>query len=349
MDWFIDLIMGNKYVTAVAIFIAFYALSEIAVYLFEKVFLTLTKKTETEIDDIIVRKLQRPLSLLLLFVGIKMSMLFLAFEGKTGWVITKMNNSLIAIIVIYVIVSLIKGLLDFWGESFAKKTASSIDDHLIDLLKKAITVAFFIAIVLVVLKIWGVEIGPLLAGLGIGGIAIAFALQSSLSNIFGGISLILDKNIKVGEIITLDSNTKGTVMDIGLRSTKIKTFDNEIIIIPNGDLSNQRIHNNTQPTPSARIAIEFGVAYGSDIAKVKKIVLKEVAKIEGQEKGKEPMCRFTAMADSALIFKVYFWMKEQKERFRAKDEANTLIYNALNKNKISIPFPQMDVYLRKMK
>ena len=348
-EWVIDLIMENSYITSLAIFIAFYTLSEILVFVSEKVFLKLARKTETDLDDKLVKRTQRPLSLFLIGIGIKLAIIPLALEGTIQFVVSNLTASFIAIVVIYLITTVLKIFLDHWGTKFAEKTASSTDDQLVILLKKAITVAFFITVVLIVLKIWGVQIGPLLAGLGIGGIAIAFALQNSLANIFGGITLILDKNIQIGEVVTLDATTKGTVIDIGLRSTKIKTFDNEIIIVPNGQLANQKLHNNTQPDPSARVVIPFGVAYGSDVNKVKKIVLKEIAKIEGQEKEKEPMVRFTSMGDSALLFNAYFWMEEQKERFRAKDEANTLIYNALNKANIGIPFPQMDIWIKQHK
>ena len=171
------------------------------------------------------------------------------------------------------------------------------------------SVSYFIIVLLAILKIWGIQIGPLLAGLGIGGIAIAFAMQSTLGNIFGGVSLILDKTIKVGDVVYLDNETKGTILDIGLRSTKIKTFDNELIIIPNGEVANKKIQNVVQPDPSARVVIPFSVAYGSNVDKVKKIVLKEIAKIDGKDEEKEPNVRFLSMGDSALLFKAYFWMK----------------------------------------
>ena len=238
-------------------------------------------------------------------------------------------------------------LIDNWGMKWAKKTKSTLDDSLVSLLQKTSKVLIFAIAFIYVLGVWGIEVLPFLASLGIAGIAIAFALQSSLSNIFGGITLILDKSIEVGDVIELDEATKGTVLDIGLRSTRIRTFDNEVIIVPNGKLADSKIRNYAQPDLSARGVMPFSVAYGSDIGKVKKIVLKEVKKIEHILDEPEPAVRFVEMGDSALKFKVYFWVDHYSNRFSARERTNTLIYNALRKNKIGIPYPQLDVHLKK--
>ena len=178
--------------------------------------------------------------------------------------------------------------------------------------------------------------------------AIAFAMQESLSNIFGGISIILDKSIRIGDLITLDDKTTGKILKIGLRSTRIKTFDNEAIIIPNSKLANGNIHNIAQPEPKLRVVIPFGVAYGSDINKVKRLVLLEIKKVKHFVDDPEPSVKFLEMADSSLNFKAFFFVDSFENRFGAIDEANTRIYNALNKAKIEIPFPQVDVHLKKI-
>ena len=342
-----DILTMNKYVSAAAIFIIFYALSESAVFITEKIILRMTRKTKTTLDDEIVKNLHKPVSMLLLGIGAKIAWESLEASGKFATIITNIVHSFTAVIIIYIITSTLNILIKHFGEKISKKTESTLDDHIVSFISKTNIIIFIIAAILTILKVWGVEIAPLLAGLGIGGIAIAFAMQKSLSNIFGGISLILDRSINVGDIIVLEDGTRGKIMDIGLRSTKILTFDNEAIIIPNGRLEEAKIQNIAKPDPSVRVVIEFGVAYGTDVEKAKKIVVEEIKKIEGRKKDSEITVRFSEMGNSALIFKAYFWMENHSERFRAKDEANTLIYNALRKNRIEIPFPQMDVHIRK--
>lgn len=186
----------------------------------------------------------------------------------------------------------------------------------------------------------------MLASLGIAGIAVAFALQSTLGNIFGGISIILDKSVKVGDKIKLDDNTMGTVLRIGLRSTKILTFDNELMTIPSGKLADSKILNFLQPNPVVRAAIDFGVEYGSDTAEVRKIVLDVIRKTPHVLKEPEPKVLMIEMADFALKFRVLFWVGEFDKKFDTKALATEEIYNALVKNKVGIPFPTRTVYLR---
>lgn len=337
----------NPYIKAAVIFIGFFIISKLIVFISEKVILQFTKKTKTKVDDLIVERTNGPVSLLLIFIGARLALIALGLEEAFHNIIGNVISSFIIIIAVFIGVRIVDILIDEWGRKYASKTKSTIDDHIVNIVHKSTKVAYFIIVLLMILNTWGIKIGPLLASLGIAGIAVAFALQSTLGNIFGGISMILDKNIEVGDVIILDPETKGTVLDIGLRSTKMRTFDNEVVIIPNGKLSDSKIQNIAQPEPPSRVVIPFGVAYGSKIDKVKKVVLKEIAKIEGLQKEPEPMVRFLEMSDSALLFKAYFYVDHYSKRFPAIDQANTLIYNALKKNKISIPFPQMDVHLKK--
>ena len=222
-----------------------------------------------------------------------------------------------------------------------------MDDNIISLVHGSVKAALFALGVIYILDIWGVEIGPFLAGLGIAGIAIALALQPILSNIFSGISVILDKSVRVNDLIYLGTDAKGKILKVGLRSTKIRTFDNELIIVPNNKLADSMIQNVALPDPKTRATVPFGVAYGSDVDKVKKIVLKELKTISDLDESEDITIRFVEMGDSSLNFKAYFYVDSFDNKWKAIDEANTKIYNALNKNGISIPFPQMDVHLKK--
>ena len=333
-----------SYIRAVVIFIVFFFISKIFVLISEKGLLKLAKKTKTKVDELIIEKTNKPISLILVLIGLRLAIIPIGLAENITRISNLIVSSFIVILVTYMITGIIDILLDNWGKGWAKRTKSSLDNQLMTLLHRFSKILFSILAFLFILDMWGVEIGALLASLGIAGVAVAFALQNTLGNIFGGISMIIDKTIKVGDIIEVDAETKGYVTDIGLRSTKIRTFNNQIITIPNGKLAANKIENYVQPDPSARVVIQFGVAYGSNIDKVKKIVMKEIMKIEGLKKSNEPFVRFIEMGESALLFKAYFWVKDYKKRIPATDEANEGIYKALNKNKIVIPFPQLDVH-----
>ena len=335
------------YVRAIVTFLVFFIVSKIFVFISEKGLLRLARKTRTKVDEYIIERTNKPISLILILIGLRLAIIPLRLSEKITRTASLTVSSFIVIIVAYITIAVVGILIDNWGKKWAEKTKSSLDEHLLNLLHRFSKIIFSILGFLFILDIWGVKIGALLASLGIAGIAVAFALQTTLGNIFGGISMIIDKTIKVGDVIVVDADTRGTVQDIGLRSTKIKTFNNQIITIPNGNLAANKIENYVQPDPSARVVIQFGVAYGSNIDKVKKLILKEIQQIEGLKKTTEPFVRFIEMGESALLFKAYFWVNNYKKRIPATDEANYRIYNALNKAKINIPFPQMDVHVKK--
>lgn len=136
-------------------------------------------------------------------------------------------------------------------------------------------------------------------------------------------------------------------MDVGLRSTKIKTWNNELVTIPNGKLADSKINNFTLPDPSVRVIVEFGIEYGNDVIKVKDIVLKEIKKNPNVLKEPEPFVRFDKMADFSLNFRAFFWVESHKVRFDQKEKVTIAIYNALNKNKIGIPFPTRTIFMKK--
>lgn len=255
-------------------------------------------------------------------------------------------SSLIVVLLTYIAIVVIDILIENWFSKLAEKTESTLDDELLPVIENFFRIISVITCILVILSIWGVEIAPLLASLGIIGIAVAFALQSTLGNIFGGMSIILDKSVKVGDKIKLDQDTMGTVLRIGLRSTKILTFDNELITIPSGKLADSRILNFLQPNPIVRAAIDFGVEYGSDTSKVRKIVLDEIKKVPHVLKEPEPKVLMIEMGDFSLKFRVLFWVEEFDKKFDTKALATEEIYNALRKAGIGIPFPTRTVYLK---
>lgn len=185
-----------------------------------------------------------------------------------------------------------------------------------------------------------------MAGAGIAGLILGMALQDSLKNVFGGVSMILDKNFNIGDAVELDSGEMGTINEIGLRSTKMITFSNELLFIPNGKLASMNIKNYQQPNNRIRKIVKFGVEYGTDPEKVKKVVLEALKKIKDIYDDPYMDVIFVEMADSCLNFQARFWV-DWDNGHRKWVEATQAIYSALNKAKIGIPFPTRTVYLGK--
>jgi len=338
---------ANTYLRAGVVFLAVFLIIRILMFILSSIIPIFTKKTKTTLDDEILKKSSMPLTLLALLAGIRFGIGEINIKESLTETIEGIILSLMIVFGSILVYYIIDALVTIGYKDFGKKVRGKVNESLLQFFHSMLKILIIFAMFLVILSSWGIEIGPLLAGLGVAGIAIAFALQSTLSNVFGGISMLLDRSISVGDLIDLEDGTRGHILKINLRSTKIKTLNNKLIIVPNGKLSESNIKNVALPEPATRVVVPFGVAYGSDIKKVKKLILGELKKVKGIIKDKKPIVRFTEMADSSLNFKAYFHIESFDNVPSAVDDANTRIYNALNKAGLEIPFPQMDVNLKK--
>jgi len=333
----------NQYVEAAIIFILFVVIAKTVAVVLRKYLKKITEKTKTKFDDLLLEKTEPFLTYVILLVGVRFVLLHI---GIMNLLISRIINSFIAILAVYFVIIIIEMFINFWGTSWAKRTKSGVD-AMLPLVHKFSKVVLIIACLMFILDIWDKDVTGFVAGLGIAGIVLGFALKDSLGNIFGGISIILDKTYKVGDRIKIDSGESGLVYDISLRSTKIKTWDNDILIIPNGKMANSKIQNYVQPSIRSRAVVNFCVAYGSDVDKVKKVVIEAIKKVENVLDEPAPSVDFMKMSDFSLDFKAKFWVDDIAKRYRATENATNIIYKTLRKKGISIPFPTRTVYLKK--
>lgn len=338
-----------SYITFVAILVGVYLISKIVVFIITKVLLRIAKKTKTKGDDLIIEQTQSSVVGLIVMAGIRIAVNVLDIPEKVLFVVNGAIDTILIFLVLRIIVKVIDILITEWGGNWAKKTKSTIDDELLPLMHRTSNVIFVILGIIFVLKRWSIDVTGILAGMGIAGLAISFAVKDSLANIFGGISLILDKSVKVGDIIKLDSGDSGKIMNIGLRSTKIKNWDGEALIVPNSIMANTKLINVTQPDLSIKISILFAVKYGSDPEIVKELAQKIIMNIEGVSKTQDVVVWFTEMGDFSLNFKAMFWVDDISDKWTVHQKCISALYKELNRKKIGIPFPTQTIHLEKNK
>jgi small-conductance mechanosensitive channel len=205
---------------------------------------------------------------------------------------------------------------------------------------------------LIILQTLGVAITPLIGALGIGSLAVALALQDTLSNLFAGFYIVLSKQIKIGDYIKLDSGEEGYVVDIDWRSTKTRTIFNNIILIPNAKLAQSIVTNYFVYDKKMMLRIPIGVSYESDPEKVEKVLIEEVEKAVGEVNGllKEPrpFVRFIpGFGDFSLDFTLYCAVREFRDQYHVQHELRKRIFKRFKKEGIEIPFPIRTLYLKK--
>ena len=244
----------------------------------------------------------------------------------------------------WAILSLGRGLSESVVSS-TRKRFRSLDANAIRIVSNLITIAFLVVFIWNVADYWGIPVHAVLASAGIAGLAVALAGREALANILGGLSLLSDRPFKGGDYIVLESGERGEVVDIGLRSTRIVTRDDVQISVPNHILTNSKIINESAPKSRFRVHIEVGVAYGTDVDNVEKILLELAMANPLVADAPEPRVRFRRMGDSSLDFDLLCWAHRPHDKGKLIHQLNRDIYTTFKKVGIEIPFPQRDVHL----
>ncbi|MFE1171743.1 mechanosensitive ion channel family protein [Streptomyces sp. NPDC058773] len=204
---------------------------------------------------------------------------------------------------------------------------------------------------LVVLQTLGISIAPLLTALGVGGLAVALALQDTLANLFAGVHILASKTVQPGDYIRLSSGEEGYVVDVNWRNTVVRQLSNNLVIIPNTQLAGTNMTNFTRPEQKLTILVQVGVAYDSDLDHVERVtteVIGDVMKdVDGGDPDHEPAVRFHTFADSRIGFTVILGVGEFSDQYRIKHEFIKRLHRRYRDEGIRIPSPARTVALQK--
>ena len=240
MEFYLNTI--PEWLLACLIILASFVVAKIFYWTCKKIFLNLTKKTKTTLDDILLDMLEEPVVFGIILVGIWFSTLHLEFFDSIQGYLEQAFYILFTINITWLISRLIMSLIVEFIEPLIKETNSDLDDHLLPILKKGINATIWILGIIVGLNNAGINVGALLAGMGIGGIAFAMASKDTIANLFAGFTIFTDHPFKIGDRIKT-SEFDGYVIEIGLRTTRIKTLQGRVVIIPNEMMTTQTIEN----------------------------------------------------------------------------------------------------------
>ncbi|MEU1404146.1 mechanosensitive ion channel family protein [Streptomyces sp. NPDC005728] len=203
---------------------------------------------------------------------------------------------------------------------------------------------------LVVLQTLGISIAPLLTALGVGGLAVALALQDTLANLFAGVHILASKTVQPGDYIRLSSGEEGYVVDINWRQTTVRQLSNNLVVIPNGQLAKTNMTNYTRPEQQLTILVQVGVSYDSDLDHVERVttevIAETMAEITGAVPDHEPAIRFHTFGDSRIGFTVILGVGEFSDQYRIKHEFIKRLHRRYREEGIRIPAPTRTVALQ---
>ena len=263
-------------------------------------------------------------------------------QKLTDWCMSKLGSIVVAVIFMVVCFKLVKLLLRILRKSFER---AKLDPSVAGFFISAVKIVLNVLIVLTAASIVGFQITSFITILGTAGVTLGLALQGSLSNLAGGLLILILKPFRVGDYI-VENNThcEGTVVSIDIFYTRLITFDNKSVVIPNGNISNTSLVNVTEHD-MRRVDIPFSVAYDSDMEKVKRVTIETIKDVDGYLPDEQILFYIDEFADSGINMYVKFYATIEKF-FDAKWDAMWKLKKAFDENDIEIPFNQMDVHMK---
>jgi small-conductance mechanosensitive channel len=300
------------------------------------------KKTHWKGGVVLVSSLRGMILLVSVLFAVYFGMTKAPVDEQAVLLAHKIHKVLLVLLITFVIARVLTGLL----RAYSNREESSKSS--LSLFKSLINILVYTLGILVMLESFGISITPVLTALGVGGLAVALALQDTLSNLFAGIQITLTRTVKPGDYIHLTTGEEGTVLDITWRSTALLTQSDNVTVIPNSKLATTIITNYSLPKKNLSISVPVSISYNSDLDKVERIAL-EIGATLMQENGIEtkPVFRYKEFGSSSINFTLAMDINEFSQQYILRHEFIRRLYKRFKAEGIEIPYPATNVYLKK--
>lgn len=341
----IEVFSGNGWMQGIAAIVVTFSVASLVSWVLFKVLRRIANKTTMELDDKLVLLLKPPIYYSLLVGGFSYGFMLMPLRDSVQQIATRSIQSIGVLVWVlfltrfaHLLLTRLAGLTDKF---------SFIERRTVTLFDNGAKMVIFSLGLYAIFVIWKIDMTAWLASAGIVGIAVGFAAKDTLSNLFSGVFILADAPYKVGDYILLDRGDRGKVIHIGLRSTRILTRDDVEITIPNSIIGNSTIFNQSGgPSEKLRIRIAVGVAYNSDVDKVRTILLTTAKNVQLVCSSPSPSVRFRVFGASSLDFELRCWVPNPELRGRTTDALNTEIHKAFGAEGIEIPYTKQDLYIK---
>ena len=340
------LIGPNVYLQALAIAVAFILIGKIADWILSRSIGRIAQRSKTDVDDRLVALIHQPIFMSFVLLGLGLATQRLGLPEPPVYITLGILKTF-AIVIWY---NMLRQLTDILVQTARRNRSNKlVQTGMLALIQNVTKVVLFAMVIYFVFLAWDIDVTAWVASAGIVGLALSFAARDTLSNLFAGVSIVMDAPYKTGDYIILESGERGVVTHIGLRSTRIMTRDDIEITVPNGIIGNSMITNEAGgPTEKHRIRVSVGAAYGSDIDHVIATLEKVATDHPEVCDNPAPRVRFRNFGDSSLDFELLCWIERPVDRGRLRHELGVNVYKAFADASIEIPFPQRDLHVRTM-
>lgn len=332
-----------EWLIALLIIVAAMLVGKFLYWLFSTVIKRMTQKSKTRLDDIIVDMIEEPLVFAVTCWGIWFGLRILNFPANVD---TLVNNAFQFIIVIclgWMTARLLDSVIKEYVVPLVDASESDLDDQLLPILRKGVKTTVWAMAIIIGLDNAGYDVGAILAGLGIGGIALAMAAKDTVANVFGGFTIFTDQPFRINERVKA-AGFDGTVKEIGIRSTRIQTLDGTIVTIPNSKFTSSAVENVSRE-PSRKIVLNLGLVYDTtpeQMEEAMKLLEEIVDQNEGTEEKRAVL--FNAFGDFAMNICVVYYIRKEADIAGTQTQINLAILRAFNENNLEFAFPTQTLY-----
>ena len=340
----------GELIVAIIIFLIFLIIGWVVYFIFSRYLTKLAEKTKTKLDDMILENIRTPIYVVVVLLG--------AYYGSKAFSALGTYSDLLAkiflvaeILVITFIVTRVINILISWYSEREVKERKKISEHLLFVFKKIIHAFIYICAFLIILSVFRIDLSGVIVGLGVGGIAIALALQNILSDVFSAFSIYFDRPFEIGDFIVI-GEYMGTVKKIGIKSTRIQLLQGEELIVSNRQLTNTSVRN-FKRMKKRRIVFTIGVTYDTSVDKLKKIpeIIKSIIDPEKLPNvDRLERVHFKEFGDFSLNFEIVYYTKTSDyiKYMDTQQAINFAIKEAFEKEGIEMAFPTQTIYLNKV-
>ena len=338
-------------IAAAAVLIIFILLALISRLLIRIFLKRIRRRDDPGIPEIILESMRGPFGFFLVSTGLLVGYLLaigienpiLAQLSDTKDLAIKIWKVSVILTATFTVAHVVDRLIDWYLLNIAESTETKIDDTLLPTLRRVLPITIYAVGALVAIDSVGVSISPILAGLGIGGLAVALAVQPTLSNFFAGTYVVTEGELKEGDFIELEGGPSGYVEDVGWRSTKIRSRFNNLVIIPNSRMAESIVTNYFSPTPAMNVIVTCGVSYDANLEDVERFSVEEAEAVINDSdqaiKDVEPFFGFSNFGDSNIDFFVFLQAIDRTGTFTLKSELIKRIHERFNVEGIEINYP----------
>ena len=336
----------KEWVIALSIIFGSFVLGKILYLVTTKFFKKLTSRTKTQLDDILVERLERPVIFALIIIGVWAGITTLnIYPSIKDW-LSKAYIILISFNVSWVITRCVGAIMDLYILPLTEKTKSDFDNQIYPVVKRWLINIIWAVGLIVGLNNAGYNVGAIIASLGIGGLAMAMAAKDTVSNFFGGLTIFTDKPFRVGDRIRI-SGFDGTVTEVGIRSFRLKTLQGTVVAIPNSKITDTCVEN-VSLEESRKITLNLGLTYQTEPEKMQ-LAIDLLGQIASDHPSilEKHLISFNAFGDSSLGILFIYYIKKGEDILQTQTDINLRILTLFNQNNLDFACPTQTLFIEK--